>query len=212
MSDTVVPLPGPRETTIEAARFERGEYAIRHIRPSDYEWIFEELWLSPHNLMHYRLGGIPTSPEALLELLWRGVAGQFLIVASDRRSASPYGMVTFYERNDHSATCGMALALSDSARGSGGPLIGAGLAIDHWFRVTPARKLWAEVAGWNAPYLKGVRAFGFEAEGCRREHDWLDGRFWDRHLYALFREHWMKVSPLLRSGAAGRAAGFDGSR
>ena len=45
--------------------------------------------------------------------------------------------------------------------------------------------------------LRGISAFGFELEGCRREQDWLDGRHWDRHLYALFKSNWSAVRPLL---------------
>lgn len=135
--------------------------------------------------MNYRLAGVVPAPEQLIDTLWRGVDGQFLIVEEGSRGEVRHGLVTFYERDDRAGTCGLAVALAESSQGAGRPLVGIGLAIDHWFRVTPARKIWVEVPGWNISRLRGISALGFELEGCRREQDWLDGRHWDRHLYAV---------------------------
>ncbi|MFN8040550.1 MAG: GNAT family protein [Acidimicrobiales bacterium] len=183
--------------TLAAANLRSGGIGIRHVRPADYEWIFESLWLSSGNLMNYRLAGVVPAPEQLIDTLWRGVDGQFLIVEEGSRGEVRHGLVTFYERDDRAGTCGLAVALAESSQGAGRPLVGIGLAIDHWFRVTPARKIWVEVPGWNISRLRGISAFGFELEGCRREQDWLDGRHWDRHLYALFKSNWSAVRPLL---------------
>lgn len=184
----VAPLVGP-------ADFVRGDCQIRHIVPSDYEWIFERLWLEPQSLMTHRFSGVPPSPEQLHQVLWSGVAGQFLVIRAGR-PLERYGMVTFYNQNLHAQRCGIAVALSPEARGLSWPMLGAGLAVQHWFRATPTNKLWAEIPEWNMPLLKGLTLFGFQEEGCQRQHEWLDGRSWDRYLFALFRSKWEELEPL----------------
>lgn len=153
------------------------------------------LWLEPANLMTYRFAGVAPNPDQFVQRLWAGVAAQYVIHRTNR-PLERYGLVTLYNRERDAEHCGIALVLSEEARGIGWPFVGAGLAIEHWFRVTRCNKIWAEVPAWNLPLLDGIRLFGFVEEGVQRDHEWLDGRLWDRHLFALFRRDWEAGRPL----------------
>lgn len=198
-----VPVP-----LVEPADLSRGDCQIRHVVPSDYEWIFERLWLEPQSLLTHRFLGVPPAPEQLPQLLWAGVAGQFLIVRAGRPQER-YGMVSLYNYNQHAQHCGISMAFAPEARGLNWPMIGAGLVIQHWFRVTRTNKLWAEIPEWNMPLLRGIKLFGFEQEGCQHQHEWLDGRSWNRYLFALFRHKWDELQPLNSIGRRERASHSD---
>lgn len=194
-------LPGKdaHNPLIAPADFTRGDCSIRHITPADYDWIFERLWMDPQNLMTYRFNGLPPQPEQMREHLWKGVSAQFLITRA-RRPQERHGLVTFYNVNHQARHAGVAVAFTEEARGIGWPMVGAGIAIEHWFRSTPCNKLWAEVPEWNEPMLRRLDLFGFEREGCQQEHEWLDGRFWNRYLYGLLRDRWAERRHLWNRG------------
>jgi len=195
MIDSPQGLPG---VTVAPADFTRHNCSIRPVTPVDYDWILA-LWNDPLNLMTYRFGGIPPVADQLPQLLWTGVAAQFVITRAGR-PREPLGLVSFYDRNVNAGHCGLALVLSAEARSTGWALSGAGIAIDHWFRVTRSNKIWLEVPEWNMASLGGLRLFGFVEEGCQRDQDWLDGRWWNRHLLALFRDRWDELRPMREAG------------
>jgi RimJ/RimL family protein N-acetyltransferase len=195
----------PDETdtpTVPTARLVGRYCALRQLAPADYDWLYG-VCMQPENLMTYRLGGIPPSPDRFAALVWQGVDCQFVVTKLDR-PLDRIGLVTFYGRNDHSQVASLAVVFHQDFWQGGWPWEGVVLAIDHYFRVTRTRKLGVELAEWNLSRLGALEALGLRPEGILREHEFMDGRYWDRHLYALFRDDWttLRATVLARFGAA----------
>jgi RimJ/RimL family protein N-acetyltransferase len=179
-----------------------GRYcALRQFAPADYEW-FYGVCMQPENLMTFRFGGIPPSPDRFAAIVWQGVNCQFVVTKPDR-PMDRIGAVTFYGQNDHTQVASFAVVFHQDFWQGGWPWEGVVLAIDHYFRIARTRKLCVEVAEWNLPRFAGFEAFGLRHEGCLREHEFMDGRYWDRHVYALFRDDWsaLRSTVLRRFGA-----------
>jgi RimJ/RimL family protein N-acetyltransferase len=187
-------------TAIPTARLAGRYSALRQLAPADYEW-FYAVCMQPQNLMTFRFGGIPPSPERFNAIVWQGVSCQFVITRPER-AMDRVGVVTFYGQNDHSQVASLALVLHEDFWQAGWPWEGVVLAIDHFFRVTRTRKLCIELAEWNRERLGALESLGLRHEGCLREQEYMDGRYWDRDLYALFRDDWdtLRATVLKRFG------------
>jgi RimJ/RimL family protein N-acetyltransferase len=186
-------VPTAQNELIEApsARL-RGRYCdLRQLAPTDYDW-FYNVCMQPQNLMTFRFGGVPPSPDRFAGFVWQGVSCQF-VITREGRPADRIGVVTFYGQNDLSQVASFATVFQTGALRSPWAWEGVVLAINHFFRITQVRKLCFEVGEWNLPRFRGFEAFGMFQEGCLREHDYMDGRWWDRYLYALFRSDWERA-------------------
>jgi RimJ/RimL family protein N-acetyltransferase len=173
-----------------------GRYCdLRQLAPTDYDWLYQ-LWMHPENLMTFRFGGIPPSPERFSSIVWAGVSCQF-VITQEGKPADRIGLVTFYNQVERSQVAYVALVLEPHFAGMPWAWEGVALAIDHFFRATRMRKLCFEVAEWNMARLQGLEAFHVQREGCQREQEFMDGRWWDRHLFALFRDDWARCRDLV---------------
>lgn len=72
------------------------------------------------------------------------------------------------------------------------------LFLDHLFDTMTFRKLYAEVPGYNEDLLNLGAVGLFREEGRSIEHDFHQGRWWDRIIYALWRDDWKEFSNALR--------------
>jgi RimJ/RimL family protein N-acetyltransferase len=178
-----------------------GRYCdLRQLSPADYDWLYG-VFMQEDNFMGFRFGGLPPSPDRFGSLVWQGVSCQF-VVTREGHSLDRLGLVTFYGQMDRSQVASLALIFDSKASRHAWVWEGVVLAIDHFFRVTQVRKLCLEIPEWNLQRFRGIEAVGARHEGCLREQEFVDGRFWDRHLFALFRSDWeqARVTLLRRFG------------
>lgn len=167
----------------------QGRYCdLRQLAPADYDWLYGVL-MHPTNLMTFRFGGLPPSPERFGTLVWAGVSCQF-VITKEGRPGDRLGVVTFYNQAERGQVASLALVLDPKVLRSPWVWEGVAMAVDHFLRVTQVRKLCFEVVEWNLFRFRGLELFGVREEGCLREQEFMDGRWWDRYLFALFRTDW----------------------
>jgi RimJ/RimL family protein N-acetyltransferase len=81
-----------------------------------------------------------------------------------------------------------------------------GLAIEYLFKGWPFRKIYLEVADYNLNQFGSIlRRFARE-EGRLRDHLYLDRRWWDLVLIAIWRDDWEMRTKTQRRGLSGGQA------
>ena len=104
--------------------------------------------------------------------------------------SEPVGVVGFYGIRDDHKTAEWAFYSGDvSARGVGSQM--EFLALEYAFLELGLEKLSCEVLGYNESVIAFHRKHGFRVEGVRRRQYFLNGRYEDVHLLALFRKDWL---------------------
>lgn len=176
------------------------EVRLRTIVPSDYQFI-RELETDPRALVRFRQRGVSLSPEGHVQSLWRGVLCQFLVVSvTDDR---PLGLVASYGADFRNGLSHIAIIVRPEIQGKGPAMEGMRIFIDYLFAVFPFRKLTAEVIEFNLAQFAGGEGRVFETEGVLKGQEFHDGRYWDIHLLAVYRDQWTQFlarSPLERAG------------
>jgi RimJ/RimL family protein N-acetyltransferase len=85
------------------------------------------------------------------------------------------------------------------------------LFITYLFATWSFRKLYAESLAftWGA-VASGVERV-FREEGCLRDHEFYQGRYWDLHIAAVYRTDWERgaIARLLARRASGGYEGGD---
>lgn len=181
-------MPPAPPTALEA---DTGLVALRPIDPGDYAPL-RRLELSLTLGPRWRHRGATPSPEAFAQTLWSGVLAQYLVDVG--RGGQPLGLVTAYGADLQSGTAWLAFARFPGTGHPAAFAIGARRFVDHLFATWPLRKLYAEVLAPNLAAFEGVTDRVFVAEGCHRDHAFLDGSYVDQHLYALWREQWQAAT------------------
>jgi RimJ/RimL family protein N-acetyltransferase len=160
---------------------------LRPLDPSDYPALYEAEF-SPELIATWRHRGVSASPEEFHRLLWQGVATQFAVCTPEDPTIR--GLVTLYDadmRNQHASFA----ILSTGGRGQGAAVMEAVfLFITYAFDVFPLRKLYAEVLGFNLPAFQSAYGKYLTEEGVLREHEYHDGRWWPKYIFAIHREAW----------------------
>jgi hypothetical protein len=178
--------PAPRPT-LPAAPIAGREVVLRPVMPADYELIrLREL--SPELIWRWRSRGSTPSPEDWAQSRARSVLAEFLVIR--RRSGQPLGIVFAYNANLAHGFAYVAVGSFDPSRPSPLFLSGAVLFVNYLFRTWPLRKLYAEVTQYNYERFRSESGRIFRLEGCLRQHFFLDGRYWDEYLLAIYREDW----------------------
>lgn len=178
--------PAPRDPTDPPA------VHLRPVEPGDYLPLrrYElDLTLGPR----WRHRGSTPSPEAFAQSLWSGVLAQYLVHLDG--TPEPLGLVTAYGVDLQSGTAWLALARFPSSAHPAAFLVGARRFVDHLFATWPLRKLCAEVLAPNRAPFGALLDRWFVDEGCHRGQAFLDGRYVDQHLVALWREQWAQAAP-----------------
>lgn len=161
--------------------------ALRVISGADYEFI-RRLEYHPNHIVTYRQRGVTVSPEQHALSLWQGVLVQFMIC--DRRNGKPLGLVAAFNYDARNSHVHFAVVLVPEASRKGWPLEGVALFIDYLFQTFPLRKLYSEVLEFNVRQFGSALSVIFEEEGRLREHEYYDGRYWDRLILSISRKGW----------------------
>ena len=75
------------------------------------------------------------------------------------------------------------------------------------FRQLPFRKIYFDVFDFNPLVVRIWRKLGLAEEGLLKGERFWDGKYWDVHVFALYREAWPDLrARVLRPERAGAAA------
>lgn len=171
-----------------AAGLRGSRVALRPIEVADYPAL-RRAELSDELALRWRHHGRHDPPEAFGASLWLDSLFHFL--AYDIRTSDIIGIVSSYSPYWEGGSCYLAAArIGDQSR-MGSKMVGAvALAIDYIFNGWPIRKIYFETAEYNFVQFDGAVGRFLEEEGRLREHVFLNGRYWDQIILALWRSTW----------------------
>jgi len=134
----------------------------------------------------WRYGGTIPTAEQFRQNLWNGVLCQFVVV--ERATDALVGHVQAYNADLNSGVGYLALALCDQAASTGLGIEAGYLFCAYAFSVYALRKLYLEIPEFNLGQVASLAGSIAREEGCLRDHVYLGGRYWDRHILSLRRE------------------------
>ncbi len=159
---------------------------IRPVEARDYDFLFR-LYTDGDHLVRYRLRGNTPSPDAFLRFLWDQVVAQFIV---ENRDGRPIGLVSAFEPDFRNRFISIAACSVDEVQSSGLVLEGVALLVSYLFENFDLRKIYAESLESNYEQFAMGEGRLFEVEGRMREHEYIDGRYQDFVLLAIYREPW----------------------
>jgi RimJ/RimL family protein N-acetyltransferase len=161
-------------------------YELRPIDPGVMGFLYQ-LAISSEVGYRWRFRGAVPNYETFEASFWQGTLCQF--VAVDRATGQPCGHVICYNPEMAHGYASVAAVFLPGHIGTGAPLQCVGSFVRYVFTVWPMRKLYLEVPSFNFGQLAAGRGRLFDEEGVLAEHDYYAGRYWDRHVLAVYRRH-----------------------
>lgn len=185
------PVPLPRGADTVAPLIGR-KVALRPIVPSDYDFLYQ-IATSPDVLVGWRHRGAAPPPEQYAQVLWQGVLAQFLAVRKD--DGKPIGAVSAYNADLRNQCVSLAVLIAPEFERRGWAMEAGFIFIDYLFKVWNFRKIYLESLEFNVrSFWSGVDKL-FRVEGCLRDHEYHDGKYWHLYFLAIYREEWAQAAP-----------------
>lgn len=133
----------------------------------------------------WRYHGVLPSFEAFVSNIGSDVLVQYGV--TEQRSGALQGLVTAYAGNLRNRHCYLASFLNPARHVSGFAAEAVCIFTNYLFSAFPFRKIYVEAPGFALPQYRSIldHAF-FVEEGCLVDHLYLDGRYWNQHLLAMY--------------------------
>ena len=183
-------LPGPvwDAKNLRAAPRTGRWVSLVPIAPQYMEFLYQ-LATNEENGHRWLLAGTVPPAELFQQNLWKGVLTQFVVVV--RSSSAPIGVVVAYNAELNHGFGYLGADFAPNVQGIGIAIEAVELFVDYVFATYNLRKLYLEVPEYNL----GSMAYGvggiLNEEGVLRGHTYYRGRYWDRHLLALYRDEFL---------------------
>lgn len=109
----------------------------------------------------------------------------------------PYGVANFYLTNKELkiGEWGFYIGEKNSPKGLGKIL--AYSMLNFLFEEANIRKICAEVLEFNNISINFHKKVGFAKEGVLRKHFYRNNRYWDIHLFSIFKDEWLNRKVIL---------------
>lgn len=171
----------PLTPVLVAAGFE-----LTPVKPGDTEFLY---WLSslPETCFRWRYRGVPPAYERFVADLWSRVLVQFVVRRTEDRE--PVGHVVAYAADSTMRHAYVGAVFTPPQTGTGLAAQAVSTFVKFLFHTFPLHKLYLEVPGYNWDQLESGAGRLFEVEGVLRGHDYYAGRYWDKRVCAIYREH-----------------------
>jgi RimJ/RimL family protein N-acetyltransferase len=177
---------GDPKATLMAPRLRGHTVQIRPVEARDYDFLFN-IYTSGEHLVRYRLRGVTPSPDGFVRFLWEQVLAQFIVETRERR---PVGVVSSFEPDFRNRFVRIAACSSSEFESTGLVLEGVALLVSYLFSSFDFRKIYAESLEANYAQFSLGEGRLFEVEGRMKEHEYVDGRYQDFVLMAIYRDAW----------------------
>ncbi len=191
MSTTEISLPdrdssrlhGPGHVTPppRSGRF----FRLTTLTPPLIDFLYE-LAVSPEVGFRWRYRGAVPDFEKFERDLWAGILAQFVVESVE--TGQPVGNVICYNPDLGLGTAYIGAAMLPSHLGSGLAIEPVKTFMNYVFDVWPMRKLYLEVPDFNFTQFASAQSENFRVEGRLRDHDYYQGRHWDRVIIAVYPE------------------------
>jgi RimJ/RimL family protein N-acetyltransferase len=168
--------------------------SLRPVVDDDLPFLFR-LFADPDR-SHLWMRGRAVLDEAGFERAWEAwtsssIAAKFIVESSQR----PAGLVFDHDRTIDDGWTKVTTLLLQESVGRGAGVIATALFKQWLFESLPFRKIYHEVYGYNPAVIRIWRKLGFREEAVLKEDRFWNGKYWDLHFFAVYREDW----PTLRA-------------
>ncbi|MCA9773185.1 MAG: GNAT family N-acetyltransferase [Myxococcales bacterium] len=179
---------------------------LRAVVPPDYQFLYE-LAMSEELGWRWRSRGTSMSPEGFAQAMWQDSLAQFMIVHPE--SGEPFGLVTAYGANFKHGWTYYAQVMRPDLMGTAIGMEAAALFVNYLFTNWNLRKIYIEAVEFNFDQFRSGLGKYFDQEGCRRAHEFYQGRYWDSYTLAIHRERWEAEWKRLLRIVLPREPGFE---
>ncbi|MEV0719582.1 GNAT family protein [Asanoa sp. NPDC050611] len=159
-------------------------FLLTPIQEGDLPFLYT-LATHPDVSYRWRYRGNPPPPERFAADLWGRVLVQ--LVARTTAEGAPAGLVVAYDADLAHGHAKIGAVFAPEYAGTGLPAGATALFVRYLFHTFPLRKLYLEVPGFNWELVSSGAGRLFTVEGVLRDHDFYAGRYWDKHLCAIYR-------------------------
>jgi RimJ/RimL family protein N-acetyltransferase len=163
---------------------------LRPITPQDYAFV-HEVNVSQDVAYRWRHSGAFPPYEAVVQWLHREYNPQFVV--SRRDTDERVGWVLSYSVDLANGTTYIGIMMTPEYIGSGLGLEAAVLFINYLFASWNLRKIYSEAPDFTMEAMAGGLGRFFKEEGVLKAHRYYQGRFWDEHILAIYRDDWEQV-------------------
>jgi RimJ/RimL family protein N-acetyltransferase len=159
---------------------------LRPLNREDISFVYS-LAIDENTGFRWRYAGAVPPFDVFSQNLWNGISAQFIV--RERIKNQPIGLVQLYNV-DHIQQFGyLAAAFVESVQGAGIAMEGIISFTSYVFTTWCIRKLYLDMPEYNVPQVASMAKNGpAKLEGRFRQHSFYRGRWWDRLMFAVFRE------------------------
>lgn len=166
--------------------------SLRPVAVDDMPFLFELFCNS--DLSHLWLRSRAAFDEMQFAAAWdqwntTEIAGKFII----DYCGAPAGLVFDYRRSLADSQTSITAVLHESMLGRGTGVVAAAMFVRWLFRTLPLRKVILEVYEFNEQVLAMLRKLSIYEEARIPQDRFLDGCYWNRHLFGLYADDWPAI-------------------
>jgi diamine N-acetyltransferase len=140
-----------------------------------------------------------------------GMAAKFIVESEQR----PVGWVMSTDEYLEHGIAKVHTIVQEGDVGRGVGVVATALLTDFLFRQLPLRKIYFDVFDFNPLVVRIWRKLGLAEEGLLKGDRYWDGKYWDLHIFALYREAWPDLRARVlrpeRNGAEAPSPGLNDS-
>jgi RimJ/RimL family protein N-acetyltransferase len=134
----------------------------------------------------WRYTGFVPTRERFVQELFQGVLTQFVVTTRD--TGEMIGLVVAYNPDMIHGYAYLGEVMVPAAVGTGVGVEAFYVFTRYLFQVFSLRKLYLEVPEYNLKSFAGGQGRLLHREGVLRGHTHYGGRYWDRHIFAVYRD------------------------
>lgn len=160
---------------------------LRPVLPSDHEWLYRQA-IDARVGVRWRFHGMTPSIDRFLSVFHAGADLSCMVLA--RQRGEPLGVVQLLDVDHRSRHGYLSVFFAADAHDQGWPLEGLVLFLRYVFRAHDLHKLYVESLGPEVEQYRSMVGTLLTAEGVLRDHHYVFGRYYDSHVFGIYREAW----------------------
>lgn len=164
-------------------------YYLRPLTVSDYEPLrFMEL---AEDAIHvYRHRSVTPSPDDFVRSQWADVLVNFAVCRRDTDEL--VGNVVCYRADHQAGHAWLSAFVTEKHRGAASFEV-LSLFVEYLFSSFRFRKLYADIVAPNLDHMPSFPDYLFNREAAFVDDVWIQGRYHDRYVFALWRDRWIEL-------------------
>lgn len=167
---------------------------LRPVKPEDVLPLFE-LSTSPEVAFRWRYTSAVPSFEAFASSFNTGVLTQ-LVIAGIKRS-EVLGLAVIYNPDLKNQTAYYAIMMAPRYIRTGLGIEATAVFLNYVLTTWNLRKIYLESIKYNYELIGSGVGTVFKEEGCLEGHQYFDGKYWDLHILAIYRDEFLQ-NPVVR--------------